>query len=386
MADLNDATETWQDGVYQLEPTDPVLGGAPNEATGDGMDNIPHLHLARRTRWLKARVDELLANMATAATTAVAGIVQLVDSVTSTATDRAATGNAVRMANENANSRVPQSRVVATTGLATGGGPLTANRTIAVPAASPADGIAGTRTDVAMTPASTKAAIDQAVGAVAVPDAVPPTRQVQGAGLASGGGSLAADRTITVTAASNAQAVAGTSTAVAMTPASDKAALDAALAGRSVNAGGLATGGGSLAADRTITVPIATQAESDAGTRNDVALTPARLKGTLDSRLAAAAAHSDYAIGSYVFAARVSGGSVSYGATVAGSSLRIAGLQPVNKNFMDVQGGTGFPTPGLTLVATSGAGLAGTWVCLGFAPSSDTPGLSAGPTLYRRIS
>lgn len=60
MADLNDATETWQDGIYQLEQTDPVLGGPPNEATGAGMDNIPHLQLARRTRWLKAQVDALI--------------------------------------------------------------------------------------------------------------------------------------------------------------------------------------------------------------------------------------------------------------------------------------------------------------------------------------
>lgn len=49
MATLND-TGAWPVGIYQIEQTDPVLGGVPNEATGAGMSNIPHLQLARRTR------------------------------------------------------------------------------------------------------------------------------------------------------------------------------------------------------------------------------------------------------------------------------------------------------------------------------------------------
>ncbi|GLK86697.1 SGNH/GDSL hydrolase family protein [Ancylobacter defluvii] len=50
---------------------------------------------------------------------------------------------------------------------------------------------------------------------------------VTGAGLASGGGPLDAPRTITVPAATNAEAVAGEITSKAMTPAANKAALDA---------------------------------------------------------------------------------------------------------------------------------------------------------------
>jgi hypothetical protein len=50
------------------------------------------------------------------------------------------------------------------------------------------------------------------------------SRLVSAAGLATGGGDLTADRTITVTAATNAQAKLGTSTAVAMTPAAELAA------------------------------------------------------------------------------------------------------------------------------------------------------------------
>ncbi|AHF90211.1 hypothetical protein OPIT5_08350 [Opitutaceae bacterium TAV5] len=55
---------------------------------------------------------------------------------------------------------VPTSRTISASGLATGGGNLTANRTITVPAASTAEATAGTVTNRAMTPASTRAAID----------------------------------------------------------------------------------------------------------------------------------------------------------------------------------------------------------------------------------
>lgn len=49
MANITE-TETWDDGVYQLETTDPVEGGA------DGVDNAPHKNLANRTLWLKAQL------------------------------------------------------------------------------------------------------------------------------------------------------------------------------------------------------------------------------------------------------------------------------------------------------------------------------------------
>lgn len=53
--------------------------------------------------------------------------------------------------------------------------------------------------------------------------------------------------------------------------------LDAkAPATRSIGVAGLATGGGTLEADRTITVPAASQAEAQAGTDNSKAMTPLR--------------------------------------------------------------------------------------------------------------
>lgn len=52
MATLPETAE-WVAGIYQIEQTDPVLGGAPNEGTKAGLTNIPTAQLARRTKWLK---------------------------------------------------------------------------------------------------------------------------------------------------------------------------------------------------------------------------------------------------------------------------------------------------------------------------------------------
>jgi hypothetical protein len=46
--------------------------------------------------------------------------------------------------------------------------------------------------------------------------------------------------------------------------------------GRTITAAGLATGGGDLTENRTITVPVASQAEAEAGSINDKAMTPLR--------------------------------------------------------------------------------------------------------------
>lgn len=52
MATLTDVAE-WVAGIYRIEQDDPVLGGEPNETTKAGLSNIPHLHLAKRTAWLR---------------------------------------------------------------------------------------------------------------------------------------------------------------------------------------------------------------------------------------------------------------------------------------------------------------------------------------------
>ncbi|QNH77842.1 hypothetical protein GGD92_06125 [Pseudomonas protegens] len=57
MADLPESNE-WTTGIYQLETSDPVLGGP------EGIDNLQAKQLANRTRWLKDRIDTLGVSLA----------------------------------------------------------------------------------------------------------------------------------------------------------------------------------------------------------------------------------------------------------------------------------------------------------------------------------
>jgi hypothetical protein len=57
MATLAEIAE-WVEGIYQLETTDPALGGAPNEATGAGIINVPAQQLAKRTLFLRTVLEE----------------------------------------------------------------------------------------------------------------------------------------------------------------------------------------------------------------------------------------------------------------------------------------------------------------------------------------
>jgi hypothetical protein len=58
MANLTENPAVFESGIYQIETTDPVLGGVPNVGTGAGMSNIPHLQLANRTAFLKKVIDD----------------------------------------------------------------------------------------------------------------------------------------------------------------------------------------------------------------------------------------------------------------------------------------------------------------------------------------
>ena len=270
MANLNE-TDDFPAGIYQLEDTDPVKGGAPNEATKAGVDNIPHQQLARRTRWLKTRVDTLVSTVV-AATTAVAGIVRLTDSVTSTSTTTAATANAAKAANDNANLRAHKTTTIDTAGLATGGGDLSANRTITVADATQAEAEAGTITTRAMSPMRVAQAILVRMAA----------RSITTSGLATGGGDLSANRTITVTDASQAEAEAGSITTRAMSPLRVSQAIAARLADQGLPIGvtvsdldaaisGVATGG--AVANSPIANPVALTLGRDATNRAQVLAT-----------------------------------------------------------------------------------------------------------------
>lgn len=89
MANLPESS-VFDEGIYQIEQTDAVLGGVPDIATGAGKTNIPAWQLARRTRWLKNAYDSLAALVVDASTT-VRGLVQLNNSLTSTSTSQALT-------------------------------------------------------------------------------------------------------------------------------------------------------------------------------------------------------------------------------------------------------------------------------------------------------
>ena len=53
MANLQE-NEAWVEGIYQLETTDPVMGGP------DGIDNVQAKQLGSRTKFLKKRQDDLI--------------------------------------------------------------------------------------------------------------------------------------------------------------------------------------------------------------------------------------------------------------------------------------------------------------------------------------
>lgn len=183
---------------------------------------------------------------------------------------------------------VPTARAVTGSGLATGGGALNIDRAINVPKASPEEVIAGVVDTKAVTPLGL-AGLLAAIGA-----GVPSTRQITGGGLVTGGGSLAADRVLSVAIATAAEAFGGLNNTKALTPASLSLILeDLALKvpqTRSITTSGLAKGGGSLAATRDIAVDKASAAEALAGSIDTKALTPASLSSILAQIAAKAAA------------------------------------------------------------------------------------------------
>lgn len=83
----------WTEGIYQLETTDPVLGG-PN-----GIANRQAKELAARTQYLKKKQEEYKPG---AASTTKAGIVQLSSATDSNSEEQAATPKAVKAAYDKA--------------------------------------------------------------------------------------------------------------------------------------------------------------------------------------------------------------------------------------------------------------------------------------------
>jgi hypothetical protein len=136
------------------------------------------------------------------ATTSQTGVVQLNNTISSTSTTQAATANAVKTANDaavaansNANTRALASRNINTSGALSGGGNLTADRTLAVrDATTSVTGVVQLNNTVSST-STTQAATANAVKTLN-DTKVPNTRTITtGTGL-SGGGDLSANRTL----------------------------------------------------------------------------------------------------------------------------------------------------------------------------------------------
>lgn len=112
---------------------------------------------------------------------------------------------------------------------------------------------------------------------------------------------------------------------------------------RSVSASGLATGGGDLSEDRTITVTEASQAEAEAGTASDVVMTPRRTKQAIDEfrgiYTGASSSQTDLPIGSIVMVRRDAGAIPTRNAT-ATVRLGTSGYAYTNSGSGSVLTGT----------------------------------------------
>ncbi|EBH2658059.1 tail fiber protein [Salmonella enterica] len=111
MGKLTEITQ-WEDDIYQLETSDPVVGGP------DGVSNKPQKQLANRTQWLKQQLEstsDALAEHAKSrnhpdASLTAKGFAQLYSGVMSDSEIMAATPKAVKIAMDNANSRLAKDR------------------------------------------------------------------------------------------------------------------------------------------------------------------------------------------------------------------------------------------------------------------------------------
>lgn len=117
-------TSVWENEIYQIEQTDAVVAGEPNLGAGQGIPNVPNQQLANRTQWLKSQL---------------------------TATAALLSGY------------VPTTRLISTGAGLTGGGALSANRTLAVSFATQAEAETGTEAQKAMSPLGVKQAIAAAL-------------------------------------------------------------------------------------------------------------------------------------------------------------------------------------------------------------------------------
>ncbi|MBW0990810.1 tail fiber protein, partial [Escherichia coli] len=237
MGNLNE-TEKWEENIYQLETSDPVLGGA------DGISNRAPRQLANRTKWLKKKTEEAAQSLAEHvrsrnhpdATLTAKGFTQLSSAINSTSEILAATPKAVKAAYDLAAGKAPASHThpwSQITGVPAAS--LTAKGTVQLSSAT------DSQSEIeAATPKAVKAAYDLAAGKAPVSH-THPWSQITGVPAAS----LTAKGTVQLSSAIN-----STSEILAATPKAVKAAYDLANGKQPADATLTALAGLATAADR----------------------------------------------------------------------------------------------------------------------------------------
>ena len=237
MGNLNE-TEKWEENIYQLETSDPVLGGA------DGISNRAPRQLANRTKWLKKKTEEAAQSLAEHvrsrnhpdATLTAKGFTQLSSATNSPSETLAATPKAVKAAYDLAAGKAPASHThpwSQITGVPAAS--LTAKGTVQLSSATDSQ----SETEAA-TPKAVKAAYDLAAGKAPVSH-THPWSQITGVPAAS----LTAKGTVQLSSAIN-----STSEILAATPKAVKAAYDLANGKQPADATLTALAGLATAADR----------------------------------------------------------------------------------------------------------------------------------------
>ncbi|HFM2024629.1 TPA: tail fiber protein [Escherichia coli] len=237
MGNLNE-TEKWEENIYQLETSDPVLGGA------DGISNRAPRQLANRTKWLKKKTEEAAQSLAEHvrsrnhpdATLTAKGFTQLSSATNSTSETLAATPKAVKAAYDLAAGKAPASHThpwSQITGVPAAS--LTAKGTVQLSSATDSQ----SETEAA-TPKAVKAAYDLAAGKAPVSH-THPWSQITGVPAAS----LTAKGTVQLSSAIN-----STSEILAATPKAVKAAYDLANGKQPADATLTVLAGLATAADR----------------------------------------------------------------------------------------------------------------------------------------
>ncbi|MCX0155753.1 tail fiber protein [Escherichia coli] len=237
MGNLNE-TEKWEENIYQLETSDPVLGGA------DWISNRAPRQLANRTKWLKKKTEEAAQSLAEHvrsrnhpdATLTAKGFTQLSSATNSTSETLAATPKAVKAAYDLAAGKAPASHThpwSQITGVPAAS--LTAKGTVQLSSATDSQ----SETEAA-TPKAVKAAYDLAAGKAPVSH-THPWSQITGVPAAS----LTAKGTVQLSSAIN-----STPEILAATPKAVKAAYDLANGKQPADATLTALAGLATAADR----------------------------------------------------------------------------------------------------------------------------------------